>query len=162
MHGVDAAAPSPITFRSVTADDAEFLFGLHVAVRGPDVEPIEPERVTALLRQQFTAHEASHRALHPAATHHVVELRREPIGQCRLGPHPDPVTRTRPDGDALVLVDLTVLPEHRHLHPAVIDALQRHVEWFGVSLWADESACTRDSATPRTDHYGAPDDFARS
>lgn len=151
---------SEIMFRPATTEDEEFLFCLYVAVRAPAFEAIDPERVAALLRQQFTAHEASHRALHPAATHHVVELDREPIGQCRLGPHPDPVTRDRPDGDALVLVDLTVLPEHRDLTGDVVSALHRHADWFGVTLWPDESACTRDSG-PTVGcpaHYGAADD----
>jgi hypothetical protein len=130
---VDASAP--LTIRPVTVDDTELLLGLHIAVRASAFEGIEPDH--PLLRQRFVAEEANHRALHPAATHHVIELERRPIGQCRIGPHPDPATGAAPDGDALVLVDLTVLPEHAELAGDVVAALHRHVEWFGARLCAD-------------------------
>jgi len=143
---VDAAASSAITVRPVTFDDGEFLFCLYVAVRAPAFESVPPDRVAPLLRQQFTAHEASHRAVHPAATHHIVQLGHDPIGQCRIGPHPEPLSATVANEQPLLLVDLTLLPEHHALTETVVDSLHRHAEWFGARLWVDETVCTRPSS----------------
>ena len=105
------------TLRLAGPTDADFLYELFVATRGPAFASLPEHLVGPLFEQQYRAQQASYAAMYPTADHHVVELAGEPIGQIR-------VDRA---ATSIVLADISLLPMCRgygvgtHLIGSLID-----------------------------------------
>jgi ribosomal protein S18 acetylase RimI-like enzyme len=89
--------------RPARPDDEPFLFRLYAATREPEFPGWSSSELESLLGMQHRARKASHAARYPSATDHIVERDGIPVGRLH-------VDRS---GEALVLVDVALLPEAR-------------------------------------------------
>lgn len=121
-----ASRPTHPTLRFVTDDDADFLYELFVAVRGPAFASLPDDMVGPLFEQQYRAQQASYGAAYPLADHHVVELGGDPIGQIR-------VDRA---ATSIVLVDISLLPMARNygIGTHLIESLVDESDYTGMPI----------------------------
>lgn len=91
--------------RSAQPEDEEFLFQLYASTRENEFRTLGFERaqIEPLLRMQFTAQRQWYETAYPGSDHQITMLDGAPVG--RLMVH-----RT---AEALVLVDIALVPEHR-------------------------------------------------
>ena len=94
-----------ISLRTCRPGDQDFLFTLYASTRRHEIAPLGwPEaQQEAFLRMQFTAQQRSYELAYAQSEHHIVELDGQPIGRLM-------VLREK---DAVLLVDISLLAEHR-------------------------------------------------
>lgn len=95
-----------ISLRPVEQADDEFLLSVYASTRADEMArvPWTPEQKDAFLRMQFEAQKRHYAAQYPRATHEIICLNGAPIGRLYLSR----------DADALHILDITVLPQHRN------------------------------------------------
>ncbi len=99
-------SPSELpSFRVATEADEEFLFAVYASTRMEEIAVLGwPEaQATMFLRMQFTAQTGAYRTQFPEAEHRIILLAGEPVGRILIAD----------EGDALRLVDVALLSEHR-------------------------------------------------
>lgn len=91
--------------RAVRAEDRDFLFKLYASVRAQEFAAFgwPPEQLEVFLRMQFMAQQRSYESMYEQCGHQIIELNGAPIGQIRVN-H---------EKDSALLVDISLLPEHR-------------------------------------------------
>ena len=95
-----------VTLRPVRPDDQDFLFRVYVSTRTEELEPLtdwSEEQKTAFLAMQFTSQRQSYLLQFPDAEHQVILRDGSAVGRIVVNRSPD----------AIHLVDLALLPEHR-------------------------------------------------
>lgn len=95
-----------ISLHPVEQADDEFLLSVYASTRADEMArvPWTPEQKDAFLRMQFEAQKRHYAAQYPRATHEIICLNGAPIGRLYLSR----------DADALHILDITVLPQHRN------------------------------------------------
>ena len=95
-----------ISLRPVNAGDDEFLLAVYASTRAEELErvPWTAEQKDAFVRMQFEAQKQHYAAEYPKATHDIICVDGEPAGRLYL-------SRST---DALHILDITVLPQHRN------------------------------------------------
>ena len=95
-----------ISLRPVEQGDDEFLLSVYASTRAEELErvPWTQEQKNAFLRMQFEAQKQHYAAEYPEATHNIICLEGVPVGRLYLSRSPD----------ALHILDITVLPQHRN------------------------------------------------
>lgn len=96
---------SGLALRPATAADQDFLRALFGAVRAPELGlgGLDAATLEGLLGLQFAAQQQSFRARYPQARCEVIEVAGAAVGQMQVAQQ----------ADALLLVDLALLPEWR-------------------------------------------------
>jgi ribosomal protein S18 acetylase RimI-like enzyme len=86
-------------------DDREFLYKLYVDTRKAEVDSFgwEPKQAESFLQMQFNAQQRSYEMQYPELDHQLVVWEEQPVGHIM----------TAATADALVLVDVVLLEEHR-------------------------------------------------
>jgi ribosomal protein S18 acetylase RimI-like enzyme len=95
-----------ITLRPVEAADEEFLVAVYRSTRQAELAhvPWRPEQKAAFVRAQFAAQKQHYAREYPAASHEVICLGDTAVGRVYLARN----------ADALHVLDITILPEHRN------------------------------------------------
>ena len=95
-----------ITLRPVTAADDHFIFSCYASTRALELAqvPWTPEQKESFIRMQYTAQKNHYAAEAPRASHDIIYVETTPVGRIYLDRHED----------ALHILDITVLPEHRN------------------------------------------------
>ena len=95
-----------ITLRPVTGQDDNFLLFVYASTRTAELAqvPWSPEQKEAFLRMQFNAQKQHYATEYPQANHDLICVDDVPAGRFYL-------SRAT---DALHILDITVLPEHRN------------------------------------------------
>ncbi|MFQ5570552.1 MAG: GNAT family N-acetyltransferase [Rhodothermales bacterium] len=96
---------SLITLQPAQPEDEAFLFDLYASTRRAELDAWgwDEAMQASFLRMQFTAQHASYRDRFPRADHAIVFYAKRPVGRLL-------VDRT---DEAIMLVDVALLPEHR-------------------------------------------------
>ena len=100
------AGPGPeVSLRPATAEDAEFLFQVYASSRAEELAPVpwSDAEKEVFLRQQFAAQATHYQGYYPRPEFLVVLRAGQPAGRLYLH-------RT---ADALAIMDIALLPEHR-------------------------------------------------
>jgi ribosomal protein S18 acetylase RimI-like enzyme len=94
-----------ITLRPATAADDEVIRALYASTRAQEMEqvPWSAEQKEAFVRMQYEAQKRHYAAEFPLASHNIIYVEQTPVGRIYLD---------RRD-DALHILDITVLPQHR-------------------------------------------------
>jgi GNAT superfamily N-acetyltransferase len=95
-----------VTLRPVTAADDDFIFSCYASTRAQELAqaPWSPEQKEAFVRMQYTAQKQHYAAEAPHANHDIIYVESTPVGRIFLD---------RRD-NALHILDITVLPQHRN------------------------------------------------
>jgi ribosomal protein S18 acetylase RimI-like enzyme len=95
-----------VTLRPVVAEDESFLYQAYASTRADELAlvPWNEAQREAFLKMQFTAQQQDYRARYPSATHDIILLNSIPVGRIFVD---------RRD-QAIHILDITVLPEHRN------------------------------------------------
>ena len=95
-----------ITLRPATAADDDFILACYASTRGQEMAqvPWNAEQKEAFVRMQYTAQKQHYATEAPRATHDIIYVDEIPVGRIYLD---------RRD-DALHILDITVLPQHRN------------------------------------------------
>ena len=95
-----------ITLRPVTEQDDNFLLSVYASTRAAELAqvPWSPEQKEAFVRMQFNAQKQHYAAEYPQADHDLICVADVPVGRLYLARA----------ADALHILDITVLPEHRN------------------------------------------------
>lgn len=95
-----------VTLRPVTAADDDFIFTCYASTRAQELAqvPWGPEQKEAFVRMQYTAQKQHYAAELPHASHDIIYLDSTPVGRIYLDRRED----------ALHILDITVLPQHRN------------------------------------------------
>ena len=95
-----------ITLRTATAADDDFIFNCYASTRAQELAqaPWSPEQKEAFVRMQYTAQKQHYAAEAPQASHDVIYVDATPVGRIYLDRRED----------ALHILDITVLPQHRN------------------------------------------------
>ena len=102
--GAVVTAAGVVALRPATAEDAPFLARLYAGTRDDLLAlPLPEPARAALVAHQHEARSRQHAAAYPAASSDVIELEGARVGRL-VADHAD---------DALRIVDIAVLPEHR-------------------------------------------------
>ena len=98
--------PHTITLRPCCSADDEFLFSVFCSARQDQFDAVNlvPEQVEQLLKMQFDAQRQQYRAQFPNADFDVILIDDEPAGNLYALRGPE----------IFVLIDITLLPEHRN------------------------------------------------
>ncbi|PYI56512.1 GNAT family N-acetyltransferase [Paenibacillus flagellatus] len=112
----------------VRPEDDSFLFDVYVGTRRDEFAPLGwPEmQLTSFLRMQFDMQKRSYELQYPSADHRLVSRGTERIGRIM----------TAETDDAIRLVDLSLLPEHRNggVGSALLRDLRQSAERAGKPL----------------------------
>lgn len=102
---VEAAAPFGIAYREMTDGDMPFVAALYATTRARELEASGwPEEMkAAFCDQQHRVQHAQYRATYEDAEWLIVERGGAPVGRLYLGR----------DADALLLIDISLVPEQR-------------------------------------------------
>ena len=94
-----------MTLVESTPADEKFLFQVYAGVRREEIAAWgwSPAQQEAFLRMQFMAQQSSYRARYPQAAFSLIRRNEVPAGSLIVAR----------DADAVVLVDIALLPEHR-------------------------------------------------
>jgi ribosomal protein S18 acetylase RimI-like enzyme len=95
-----------VMLRAVAAGDEAFLLKVYASVRADELARVpwgEAQR-EAFIKMQFDAQQLHYQTHNPEATHHIILLNERPVGRLYVA---------RRKGEVRIL-DITVLPEHRH------------------------------------------------
>ena len=95
-----------ITLRPVTDADDDFILSVYASTRADEMAlvPWGPEQKDTFVRMQFQAQKQHYAAEYPRAEHDVICSGGSPVGRLYLDC----------SGDALHILDITVLPQHRN------------------------------------------------
>src|SRR6476646_5067628 len=95
-----------ITLRPVTAADDDFIFSCYASTRAQELAqvPWSPEQKEAFVRMQYTAQKRHYAAEAPQASHDIIYAETTPVGRIFLDRRQD----------ALHILDITLLPQHRN------------------------------------------------
>jgi len=95
-----------ITLRPATEADDGLIFNCYASTRGQELAqvPWSPEQKEAFVRMQYTAQKQHYAAEAPRASHDVICVDATPVGRIYLDRRED----------ALHILDITVLPQHRN------------------------------------------------
>jgi ribosomal protein S18 acetylase RimI-like enzyme len=95
-----------ITLRPATAADDDFIFSCYASTRAQELAqvPWSAEQKEAFVRMQYTAQKQHYAAGAPQASHDVIYVDATPVGRIYLDRRED----------ALHILDITVLPQHRN------------------------------------------------
>ena len=98
-------ATPPVTFRPIRPDDEPFLYRVYASTREEELRPVPwtAAQKEAFLRQQFQAQHAFYQKQYASARFEIVLRDGQPIGRLYVA---------RGD-DAIRIVDIALLPEHR-------------------------------------------------
>src|SRR3974377_1111326 len=93
------------SLRSAHAGDEEFLFKLYASTRESEFAALGLSRaqLEPLLRMQFAAQKQWYQTAYPGSDYYIATMEGAPIGRM--------VVKRSPD--AVLLVDIALLPEHR-------------------------------------------------
>jgi ribosomal protein S18 acetylase RimI-like enzyme len=109
-------SPIQFTLRPVCGDDMNFLQTVYASTRADELTqlPWNEEQRSAFIRMQFTAQRQHYLKFYPNAKQEVILIGEEPIGRLYVN-----------RGDAIHIIDITVLPEHRGkgIGTAILSAL---------------------------------------
>jgi ribosomal protein S18 acetylase RimI-like enzyme len=95
-----------ITLRPATEADDDFILSCYASTRAQELAqvPWPAEQKESFIRMQYTAQKNHYAAEAPRASHDIIYLEATPVGRIYLD---------RRD-DALHILDITVLPQHRN------------------------------------------------
>ena len=95
-----------ITLRPATEADDQFIFSCYASTRAQELAqlPWTAEQREAFVRMQYTAQKNHYAAEAPRASHDVIYVDEMPVGRIYLDRRED----------ALHILDITVLPQHRN------------------------------------------------
>lgn len=95
-----------ITLRKATAADDDFIFNCYASTRAQELAqvPWSAEQKETFVRMQYTAQKQHYAAEAPQASHEIIYVDATPVGRIYLD-HRE---------DALHILDITVLPQHRN------------------------------------------------
>jgi GNAT superfamily N-acetyltransferase len=95
-----------VTLRPVTAADDDFVFNCYASTRAQELAqvPWSPEQKEAFVRMQYAAQKQHYAAEAPHANHDIIYVDSIPVGRIYLDRRED----------ALHILDITVLPQHRN------------------------------------------------
>ena len=95
-----------VTLRPVTASDDDFIFNCYASTRAQELAqaPWSPEQKATFVRMQYTAQKQHYAAEAPHADHDIIYADSTPVGRIFLDRRED----------ALHILDITVLPQHRN------------------------------------------------
>lgn len=104
--GNQTTGDEQITLRPVTAADDDFIFNCYASTRAQELAqvPWSPEQKEAFARMQYTAQKRHYAAEAPEASHDIIYAEATPVGRIFLDRRQD----------ALHILDITVLPQHRN------------------------------------------------
>ena len=94
-----------ISLRAVTEADDNFILSVYAATRMQELAqvPWGPEQKEAFVRMQYVAQKQHYAAEFPSASHDVIYVDQTPVGRIYMDR----------SADALHILDITVLPQHR-------------------------------------------------
>jgi len=97
---------TPVTLSPVTTEDEAFLYQVYAATRAEEMAqvPWNESQQEAFLKMQFSAQQLHYRTYYPDSTHDIILLDAHPIGRLY-------VARS---AEAISILDITILPEHRN------------------------------------------------
>lgn len=103
--GIQTPGPQ-ITLRPVTEADDQFIFSCYASTRAQELAqaPWAAEQKEVFVRMQYSAQKNHYAAEAPRASHDVIFVDATPVGRIYLDRRED----------ALHILDITVLPEHRN------------------------------------------------
>jgi ribosomal protein S18 acetylase RimI-like enzyme len=95
-----------VTLRPEVPEDEPFLFMLYCSTRANEMTAWgwPPAQQEAFLKMQFNGQRHSYRSQFPEAERHIIVLQSEPVGRLLVSKSPEEI----------ILVDIALLPEHRH------------------------------------------------
>jgi ribosomal protein S18 acetylase RimI-like enzyme len=95
-----------ITLRPATEADDDFVLSCYASTRAQELAqvPWSADQKNAFIRMQYTAQKNHYAAEAPRASHDVIYVDATPVGRIYLDRR----------GDALHILDITVLPQHRN------------------------------------------------
>ena len=95
-----------VTLRPVNAADDDFIFNCYASTRAQEMAqvPWSPEQKETFIRMQYTAQKQHYAAESPHANHDIIYVNSTPVGRIYLDRRED----------ALHILDITVLPQHRN------------------------------------------------
>ncbi|HEY2499793.1 MAG TPA: GNAT family N-acetyltransferase [Candidatus Angelobacter sp.] len=95
-----------ITLRPVSATDDGFILSCYASTRAPELEavPWSTEQKEVFVRMQYTAQKQHYAAEFPHASHEIIYVDEKPVGRIYMDR----------GAEALHLLDITVLPQHRN------------------------------------------------
>lgn len=104
--GKQKTGDEQVTLRPATAADDDFIFNCYASTRAQELAqvPWSPEQKEAFVRMQYTAQKQHYAAEAPQANHDIIYVDSTPVGRIYLH-HRE---------DALHILDITVLPQHRN------------------------------------------------
>jgi GNAT superfamily N-acetyltransferase len=104
MTSRTAIKKEQVTLRPYTEADDSFVFFIYASTRAQEMAqvPWTPEQKEVFVRMQYTAQKQHYAAEYPQASHDIIYIDDVPVGRLYLN-----------RGDALHILDITVLPEHR-------------------------------------------------
>ncbi len=118
----------PVTLRPVAADDEPFLLSVYATTRAAELAhvPWSEEQRAAFVQMQFTAQRQHYEKNTPQAKHDVILFNGMPVGRIYVD---------RRENEIHIL-DITVLPEHRHqgIGLSLIKALMEEAASAGKAL----------------------------
>lgn len=102
----DKTRDEQITLRPATAADDDFIFNCYASTRAQEMAqvPWSQEQKDAFVRMQYTAQKQHYAAEAPQASHDIIYVNATPVGRIFLDRRED----------ALHILDITVLPQHRN------------------------------------------------
>lgn len=102
----DKTRDEQITLRAVIEADDAFIFSCYASTRAQELAqvPWSPEQKEAFVRMQYTAQKQHYAAEAPQASHDIIYVDATPVGRIFLDRRQD----------ALHILDITVLPQHRN------------------------------------------------
>ena len=102
----DKKRDEQITLRPATAADDDFLFNCYASTRAQELAqvPWSQEQKEAFVRMQYTAQKQHYTAEAPQASHDIIYVDATAVGRIFLDRRED----------ALHILDITVLPQHRN------------------------------------------------
>jgi ribosomal protein S18 acetylase RimI-like enzyme len=95
-----------ITLRPVSAADDDLVFSCYASTRAAELEavPWSTEQKEVFVRMQYTAQKQHYAAEFPRASHDIIYADQQPVGRIYMDRN----------AEALHILDITVLPQHRN------------------------------------------------
>ncbi|HEV7674454.1 MAG TPA: GNAT family N-acetyltransferase [Candidatus Angelobacter sp.] len=106
MNPAGKMGEEQITLRPATAADDDFILACYASTRAQEMAqvPWNPEQKEAFIRMQYVAQKQHYAAEWPRASHDIIYVDKVPVGRIYLDRRED----------ALHILDITVLPQHRN------------------------------------------------
>jgi ribosomal protein S18 acetylase RimI-like enzyme len=105
-EGNQKTSDKQVTLRPVTAADDDFIFSCYASTRAQELAqvPWSQEQKESFVRMQYTAQKQHYAVDAPHANHDIIYLDSTPVGRIYLDRREN----------ALHILDITVLPQHRN------------------------------------------------